>query len=635
MPAVIGAIIFASLFLLLITQQSNLLSSMDRHSAETTYIHNSASEMAQFYAASLKFLSGFGSPSNGKYITVSDLKASGLLPGAFPDLTPFGFQLQGWPVEDPSNNSITNLTIISAAPLNNNSNISSVINGLNATGFGLFNSGNIPVGDIQEIDEKVESLLTPSLLSQYSGPLNSSQAQSVTIGHTNNNNGNLSIETGTGTVLVSNTGVPSSQLPNYQSSSPAIEVIAPNQLGYTLISYSGYFDGTPWQNVSGYSESNGDVNYSTFYSPPNAEPVQIGLSNLGWSPTCPSAGTLITPSTQPFTDQENTVNGNNDVPATGLICLKSYRSEKVNLQYYYSTSDDNATSDFINNSNFEVNNGNTWSNPLEMYTYVNGASNWGISDGNPFGFSYSAGQGAITSHLKDLPYVNPNMIDQPLSTSNALINKKTYSTPWPQNNFWAGTIPTLFANIGLNITLLQPSGKTSATVNTYQILFGSYQIPTGSGYTWHKLGLPNPDSTQTGSTGLASWNNNYTVWRGFCMGSVQNSGHDCQPDADNQYQRLNNLFSSSNRSQITGLGTSAVTSGWYFQVTPTSNTGSNTLEQSEGGTVNALPYDYAVNNGQNYTLYQQTFNATIPSTAMCDDNYQSGQSGNCPGYQNN
>lgn len=627
MAAVVGAIIFAALFLLLIGQQSDLLESVNHHDMESTYIQNSASEMAQFYAASIKFLSGFGVPSNGEYITVSDLKKSGLLPGAFPDFTPFGFELEGWPISDPNNNSITDLTIISVAPhSSNNTEIQTEIDDLSNTGFGLFTPTTIPVGDVQEIDEEVVSLLTPTLLSQYAGNL-SAQSQSLTIGHTaTNNNGDLSINTGTNTVKIADTGISASVLPSYQSSSPAIEVVAPNQLGYTVFSYSGYFYGVPWQYLYGASLNNSlvssaDIGYVL------SEPSGISLANLGWSPTCPESNDIIHQTSSQIFMKNDVINTAGDPSLSGLMCFRSYRSEQINLSYTYNTTTNQ--DGFFGGGSYSINGGQGGSSSsVQPYQYTGGK--FVNQPANPVDFSYSTSSSSGSEsydNVTDLPFVNNDLVLGYASTAAYNQNGNAYYPSNPQNNFWAGTVPTLFANIGINFTVLQPKGSTGAEANTYQILLGAYQLPTGQGDTWHQLGLPNPVNTQTGATGIAQWNNAYTIWRGFCMGYVNNN--QCTADAFTSGQRQGNVFSENNRNLLTGLGTSDVTTGWFLKVTPELNTGVN--GNVNGGTVNNLPYAYTESGNQ----YTENFNATIPSTAMCNDNYQSGQSGNCPGYNPN
>ena len=98
------------------------------------------------------------------------------------------------------------------------------------------------------------------------------------------------------------------------------------------------------------------------------------------------------------------------------------------------------------------------------------------------------------------------------------------------------------------------------------------------------------------------------------------SGNTCIPNGASPDSNVLNGTSTT----ITGLGTSDVTVGWYMQVTPMANTGSG--GNISGGVVNGLPYAYTRNGIQQ----TEKFNATIPSTAMCNINYATGQSGNCP-----
>lgn len=631
MPAVIGAIIFTALFLLLIGQQSNLLESVNHHNAEQVYIQNSASEMAQFYAASLKFMSGFGVAANGQYITVSDLQKAGLLPGAFPALTPFGFQLQGWAVADPADTNNTNLTVIAAAPQTaNTSGMDTEIADLKNTGFGSFTPSTIPVGDIQEIDQQVLSLLTRNLLTQYAGQLGSG-SQGLITGQTAPaaSSANLSIVNGTGAVEMADTGIPASVLPVYQTNSPAIEVIAPNQLGYTVFSYSLFMDSSPLIAFSGVNlSSSGYVNQSSNDIGTN-ETNGLILNNLGWSATCPINNDIVSANSSTITDSKEEINADTDDSASGLFCLETYRSEKINSAYiYYGTS--NNDNDF-GGGNFSINSGKGGpSGSFQLYQYNPGYNSnqqfsYGDYNGGEFSFNVNGNE---YSNIYDLPEENLNLIDSYVAWDDPFIsNGIDYDIPYWQNNLFIANIPALFANIGLNVTVLQPNGSTSTQINTYKILFTSYQIPTGTGYSFPELGLPDPLSPSTGATNIPeSWSDKYTVWAGYCMGQV--NGTSCVPDVfvGDTTGEDENVFSGNNRNVIVGANGSDVTNYWQIEINPEANT-----TDTSGAIIDNLPYVY----NSSGTQETEDFDATIPASAMCNLNYATGQSGNCPGSATN
>ncbi len=633
MSAIIGAIIFASLFLLLVVQQSNLVASTQGHATESSYIQDQVSQVAQFYAASLKYLSGFGVPANNVYITVADLQQEGLLPGAFPAYTPFGMQLQGWPVADPSNPTITDLTVISAAPQTSDAaDMGIELSALKSAGFGTFTVRDVPAGIISEIDDSVEAALTPALLTQYTGPLSSAQAQSVNIGHGVASQGNLAIQTGEGTTLVADTGIPASTLPAYQASAPAIEVIAPNQLGYTLISYSISIIGSTTGEYLWANAPTGGVIAGTSQNEATLAAL-FHLSDLGWSPVCPSGATDLTPTTSASTSLNKFVNEAGTIASTELFCLQSYRSEKVNIQNTYLPSSDFEAADYYNSPYYSINGGagapmtcsggNCFTPGLQTYTFSRAGSPLNSNNGNPQGFSYQVNGSPYS--LTGLPYVNEGLVagGPSFSGQGPYYDQSTqthYYPPLTQNTFWNQTISVQFSNIGVNFSVLQPQGATGTQVNTYQFLLGAYQLPTGTGVTWGDLGLPVPSSSDpnSGYTGQAAWSSQYSLWSGNCVG--QNSGNTCIP---NGASPDSNVLSGASV-YMNALGTSDVTDGYYLQITPMANTGSG--GSTSGGAVSNLPYTYTHNGAQT----TEDFSATIPSTAMCNINYATGQSGNCP-----
>jgi len=321
MAALVGVLVFMTIFLSFVTGQANLTHTMSEQFAQPRMLSQAAQQELAFFQACSSFLQGFGAPANGQYIQVSDLVAAHLLPTSFPALTPFGQALQGWPVLNPANASITNLFVFPTGLMNTDA--------LKAAGYGQYNNGlNIPVGVINTINKSVYSAVLAGLPA-VTASANTQGVQSglITIGQSND----LQLSGAAQTVLVSDTGVVNSALGGI-GSAPAIEAIAPNQLGYTIIGFSSYGWALPWNSTYPVTISTGgNVTQDNLFANDNGF-ASMSLNMMGWLPVCPIGATLLSPGMS-ATQKNSTIdyNGSANASLSGVLCIQSYRTENINF----------------------------------------------------------------------------------------------------------------------------------------------------------------------------------------------------------------------------------------------------------------------------------------------------------------
>lgn len=589
MAALVGFLAFIVLFLSVITEQASLTHTLSEQTANPRMVAQTAQQELSFFQACSSFLQGFGAPANGQYIQVSDLVTARLLPISFPAVTPFGQTLEGWPVLNSANASITNLFVFPSGALNTDA--------LTAGGYGRYSSSAaVPAGVVATLNQAVYAAIQSSL-----------PAVSATVNAQSVQSGSIAISTGTDlqldgaaqTVLVSDTGISNSTLVGV-SNSPAIESVAPNQLGYTLIEFSSYGNSIPWDVSFPVTGSGGLVTSQTLNDWTDSVSYMMHLNLMGWSPVCPAGATLLTPGMAPTQNTLAVINGTANASLSGEFCLQSYRTEGINvirsaplqLDKYWGVAPQSYLLQSGGDVVYSINGGAGTSSgngsPSMLTQSTTEVEQIGINQS--VGMAYTSAAGTVANPWS-LPYVASGLLDLTYGHAANVINGSTYVSVAAQNNLWDHSVPIWSAVEAVNLIALQPNG-TGTQVNTYQIALFGYQLPTGSGASWAQLNLPTPVATDSAS-GWAGWPwvSGLSIWRGFVCPATSNLD--------------NNVLATTCTGQ-SALGTSNVTAAFRIQTSVSAGALSN------GVTAASLSYQYNAGSGN----ANESFSISVPSSLV-------------------
>ncbi len=582
MAAILAMILFAGLVAWLWLMEMQNITPLVSAVRPSTAASQESLEMQQFFQASVRFLNGFNAPANGEFIQVTDLQKAGLLPATFPMETPFGQVLEGWPVESPANPNITNLVVlISGTPSSSDLQEAGLPNwtpGSNPNSLSSFNT------QVRYDLSEVENTPTP-------------QTQAILAGTVRDQGQELGWFSLQNLMTTANLDIPASALGAGVDSSPALEAIAPNQLGYTLISYSVTGDNLPWGIYVPFNVNTGTGQMSTEQVEGAAFWTQIqstSVSVLGWSPTCPSSATLLQPGMNTVSAQESDINTASNIGGGGEFCFHSYRAEAVNkVQTWTNTITDAYQAISVGAPIYQLAEGSLPTNSGGI-AQLDQPSNDQSYNSPPAaaGLTYTV-NGTEYSTPWGMPAVDADLVPtvDRYGSFAVHINGATYYGYQPQNNFWQETIPVGNTMIPLNIVVLQPDG-TGTTVETYQILFDAYQLPTGTGGTWADLNLPTPEESDpdSGFDGFSWPGGPYSLY----------DGEACPFTSD-----LDNNVMATDCSGEQPLGTANITDAWVIQVNALAG------NQTAGGTVTQ---DYISNPGSG--AQSVPFSITVPSNLM-------------------
>ncbi len=299
MGNIIAALIVIVLSIFMVSSSAEYAAEQQNNNNLTANIVLEANELKQFADAVYNYSESLGTSLPSGTFTVAILKDSGLLPGSFPQTTPFGQSLQGSFLTDACNSNVMDLYVAAIGSYNDNLLAK---NGLSGT-LGANYIGNAVDGVLAGLNISYPNAQNPCVTG---GP-------GDYIGYASGSEFNIY---GGGAFPI-NTGA--------QGNGPAIFIYAPNQWGYEVIdSNIGGWNGGIWGAAILNSSQGIFMDQFGYWA----------ISSPGWSEVCPAGSNMLGPGGN-FNNflYQNLYQAGYSYTETELFCVPLYKSQSVNLFY--------------------------------------------------------------------------------------------------------------------------------------------------------------------------------------------------------------------------------------------------------------------------------------------------------------